>query len=782
MTEELLWKADIREEDEDETEGKPKPKGRLDTNPFNIPRVPGQDDPNTPGADELNDGAEAAAGSDDEDSDGSDETGDEDMPKNPAEQDDEELQGADEGEDNPEEGDAEDNPGEDSDGDGEADAEDDDDGIDSDGDGSDEDNAGDDEDLDSLGSLDGEDNADDSGDDDGMVELEAALASDDENPDGDNLQPGEVGSGEVRGSGDVQALVAQLADAEKHFYANKGMHGADHHETAKALDQFHRIVRALARAVGQGAPSDGQEQPEDAMGMEDMPEDQGDDQNAPDEAQGDSSEAETSPGKKTPFPPKDKKPASTKWHDSATLGDDELDTKAKDAGKVDEQGKPKKKGKIPPQFAKAIADRIIRRTAPTLMKAAIRREDKARVMSAVLRKAGGPFIGPRGGKWADAAHTIPYVEPSHRGDAGERERDGDREDPKPAKSDHSSRTRTPEGHYEYRYQHPDYAGDHEISFTVEKAPTKMRPDGYIVRVGTGHTLFHGGVSNGKVTDLDAWSAPGTKAASPAVQAVAKRALLDAHKMFTAEKAVGAPAKKPKAEATPIGERRASQAAYRKVTEAMNAPWEKRGDIDALSVKTWEGAILHMKKRGNIGKMRELGERFMHVMGDRARAGKLSEKDKAHAREVLKFAYNYQQAKEDQVKDSDLPKELLAGKMSGEPKMLIPYAKMKGGKKHPFSEAQRRWAFAAEERGELPKGKALEWAKRDKARKALIERGLLKAGPYIGPPGTEEETEAQRQKRLESTGQTRLALSNAIHSLTKSERARLFGKMRARLLN
>lgn len=28
----------------------------------------------------------------------------------------------------------------------------------------------------------------------------------------------------------------------------------------------------------------------------------------------------------------------------------------------------------------------------------------------VLRKAGGPFIGPRGGKWADAAHTIPWDE------------------------------------------------------------------------------------------------------------------------------------------------------------------------------------------------------------------------------------------------------------------------------------------------------------------------------------------------------------------------------------
>jgi len=29
-----------------------------------------------------------------------------------------------------------------------------------------------------------------------------------------------------------------------------------------------------------------------------------------------------------------------------------------------------------------------------------------------LRKS-GPYIGPRGGKWADPEHTIPYKEPGH---------------------------------------------------------------------------------------------------------------------------------------------------------------------------------------------------------------------------------------------------------------------------------------------------------------------------------------------------------------------------------
>ena len=37
--------------------------------------------------------------------------------------------------------------------------------------------------------------------------------------------------------------------------------------------------------------------------------------------------------------------------------------------------------------------------------------------------------------------------------------------------------------------------------------------------------------------------------------------------------------------------------------------------------------------------------------------------------------------------------------------------LRGGREHPVSESQRRWAFAAEERGELPEGKAHEWSKR-----------------------------------------------------------------------
>lgn len=37
------------------------------------------------------------------------------------------------------------------------------------------------------------------------------------------------------------------------------------------------------------------------------------------------------------------------------------------------------------------------------------------------------------------------------------------------------------------------------------------------------------------------------------------------------------------------------------------------------------------------------------------------------------------------------------------------------KTHPVSESQKRWAFTAEKRGELPKGKAKTWARRAKGK-------------------------------------------------------------------
>lgn len=42
-----------------------------------------------------------------------------------------------------------------------------------------------------------------------------------------------------------------------------------------------------------------------------------------------------------------------------------------------------------------------------------------------ISKASGPFVGPRGGKWADAKHTIPYKESKHGGKPAPKTRDHD---------------------------------------------------------------------------------------------------------------------------------------------------------------------------------------------------------------------------------------------------------------------------------------------------------------------------------------------------------------------
>ena len=50
-------------------------------------------------------------------------------------------------------------------------------------------------------------------------------------------------------------------------------------------------------------------------------------------------------------------------------------------------------------------------------------EDEDLGKSETISKSGGPFIGPRGGKWADPKHTIPWVAPKH---TSERPKVGDR--------------------------------------------------------------------------------------------------------------------------------------------------------------------------------------------------------------------------------------------------------------------------------------------------------------------------------------------------------------------
>lgn len=52
--------------------------------------------------------------------------------------------------------------------------------------------------------------------------------------------------------------------------------------------------------------------------------------------------------------------------------------------------------------------------------------------------------------------------------------------------------------------------------------------------------------------------------------------------------------------------------------------------------------------------------------------------------------------------------------------------------HPFSEQQRKWAWAATERGELPAGKAREWSHRVKGKK-LPKRSKYSGSGIFGVP-------------------------------------------------
>lgn len=96
--------------------------------------------------------------------------------------------------------------------------------------------------------ADGDANGDDDGDGDGPPNAPPGQpGQDDEMPPG---APG--GTPATAGGGDVNGIATQLVQAERDFYAARGFHGDNHHNTSRALDIFHRLVRKLVRAVTGG--------------------------------------------------------------------------------------------------------------------------------------------------------------------------------------------------------------------------------------------------------------------------------------------------------------------------------------------------------------------------------------------------------------------------------------------------------------------------------------------------------------------------------------------------
>lgn len=67
-----------------------------------------------------------------------------------------------------------------------------------------------------------------------------------------------------------------------------------------------------------------------------------------------------------------------------------------------------------------------------------------------------------------------------------------------------------------------------------------------------------------------------------------------------------------------------------------------------------------------------------------------------------------------------------------------YDKKNKKAKHPVSEAQRRWAFWAEEEGDLPKGKAMKWSRRAKG------KDLPKHAEFIKNASIPKDLEKRRQ--------------------------------------
>lgn len=105
---------------------------------------------------------------------------------------------------------------------------------------------------------DGIPNADDPDDDgDGVPDEQDGDTPDDGSvPPGDDAAAQAGAPGAQGGGGDQTALAEQLVQAERDFYAAVGFHGQNHHNTQRAMDTFHRIVRKFVRAVTGGQVSD----------------------------------------------------------------------------------------------------------------------------------------------------------------------------------------------------------------------------------------------------------------------------------------------------------------------------------------------------------------------------------------------------------------------------------------------------------------------------------------------------------------------------------------------
>lgn len=98
---------------------------------------------------------------------------------------------------------------------------------------------------DGSGDADGDgipDEQDPDDDADGIPDADEEHGDLDEDPD-------ELAADAASAPGDVQGLVAQLAEAERNYYAARGFHGSNHHKADALLHAYHKVVHQLVRTL-----------------------------------------------------------------------------------------------------------------------------------------------------------------------------------------------------------------------------------------------------------------------------------------------------------------------------------------------------------------------------------------------------------------------------------------------------------------------------------------------------------------------------------------------------
>jgi len=336
----------------------------------------------------------------------------------------------------------------------------------------------------------------------------------------------------------------------------------------------------------------------------------------------------------------------------------------------------------------------------------------------------GPYIGPKGGKWADPGHSIPWDEKKHAG----------------KESKH-----------------------HEVSI---RSGERSRGRGGTVTRWHIHDPAIPGPNTSRVHTYETTGASPAERRQKALEEHARKHGIEKpikHVDFDKRRRKHSLKQMPKEPAAKGRVRVASRDGHREIpAHASHGNYHVH---DADTERAGEGkprpqgeeyAVTH----GPTGmRLRTFGSkkmatdyaRHMHKQaGDAMSDAKFGEQPKGEGLAKVRDAHNaFMSSWRKSAADIEpLFKSQHALDLTGK--------KTEGGKKkavHPVSEAQRRWAFAAEERGELPEGTARKWSRRGiqgKADEAMYGKAIMLGMPGRSRSGTEAETVGPSMTELEDS--------------------------------